>query len=101
MPLLRQQDSRTLQNLQHQMLNSDCGRVLGRPINRPHGPQAGGDTPTLSQEVTAEILNCRPGPLLLLLAQLYFQKASADSGSAKISTVRADVDARALFSTAF
>ena len=78
-----------------------CAR---EPTNRPHGPQAPGDTPTPNPgdpEVTAATLSCRPGPLLLLLAQLYFQKAFADSGSTKVSTVHAEVDTNALSSTSF
>lgn len=78
-----------------------CAR---EPTNCPHGPQAPGDAPTLNPgdlEVTAETLSCRPGPLLLLLAQLYFQKAFADTGSTKVSTVHADVDTHALSSATF
>lgn len=95
MPALRQQDSRPQWGLRL------CAR---EPTNRPHGPQAPGDTPTPNPgnvEVAAETLSCRPGPLLLLLAQLYFQKAFADSGSTKVSTVHAEVDTHDLSSTNF
>lgn len=78
-----------------------CAR---EPTNRPHGPQAPGDIPTPNPgnlEVRAETLSCRPRPLLLLLSWLYFQKAFADSGSTKVSTVQAEVDTHDLSSTNF
>lgn len=65
----------------------------------PHG-----DTPALTpadREVTAETLQCRPGPLLLLLAQPDFQKALADGRSTKVSTACAEVDTHALSSASF
>lgn len=50
-----------------------CARVLGTH----RAPMWGHPTPA-NLEVTAETLQCRPGPLLLLLAQPDFQEALAD-----------------------
>lgn len=101
MPPLRQQDSRPLQNLQHQMLNGDCGCVLGSPptTHTDHRHQGTCQRQTQVIWMSQETLSCRSGPLPLLTAQLYFQNTFVDGVSTTVSAAHAEVDTRALSST--
>lgn len=89
-----------LHHIEKQLLAEDTLRREGwvaaeqparEPTKHPHGPQAPGDMPAPmvggDVQVTAETLRCRPAPLLLLLAQFYFQKLFADDGPTKVRTV--------------